>query len=124
MSKFVKVKTELRDLGLVKRALDDLKIQYGENQRYAHVWSGFSGTLPLVVKHGHFAFGLRPTEDGVFEVVGDDMQMSRVRPLLNQVQQRYAYHKIIAETEKAGFALVEETVGRDDVIRLTMRRWN
>ena len=39
MSKFVKVKTELRDLSLIKQALEDLKLAYQENARYVHTWS-------------------------------------------------------------------------------------
>ena len=30
MSKFVKVQTQLRDLNLVKHALDDLKLEFGK----------------------------------------------------------------------------------------------
>ncbi|MCB0082883.1 MAG: DUF1257 domain-containing protein, partial [Caldilineaceae bacterium] len=43
---------------------------------------------------------------------------------LDQIQQRYAYHKVLAEVEQAGFSLVEEKTGADNVIRLTVRRWN
>jgi hypothetical protein len=43
---------------------------------------------------------------------------------LQQVQQRYAYHKVLAEVEQAGFALVEEQTGKDHVIRMTVRRWS
>ena len=32
MSKFVKVQTELRDLALIKRSLEDLKLAYAESQ--------------------------------------------------------------------------------------------
>ena len=39
MSKFVRIQTELRDLALIKRALDDLALSDQENQRYTHVWS-------------------------------------------------------------------------------------
>jgi hypothetical protein len=123
MSKFVRVRTELRDLTIVKRALDDLKVKYQEDHRFTHVWSGLSGTLPLVVQMRGATFGLRPTESGAFEVVGDDMQMGSVRTLLQQVQQRYAYHRVRSEMELAGFDLVDEKVGTDKVIRLTVRRW-
>jgi len=123
MSKFVRVHTELRDLAMVKRALNDLKVQYRENHRFTHVWSGFNGTLPLVVQARGATFGLRPTEGGAYEVVGDDMQMGTVRALLQQVTQRYAYHRVRAEMEQAGFDLVDEKVGADKVIRLTVRRW-
>lgn len=124
MSKFVKVKTELRDLALIKRSLDDLKLAYATDEKYTHRWSNFSGEMPLVVKQpgAHFAF--RENTDGVYEAVGDDMQVASIRATLQKVQQRCAYHKVLAEAESAGFALVEESVGRDNVIRMTVRRWS
>ena len=123
MSKFVKVKTELRDLALIKQSLDDLKLAYQENAQYVHTWSGFTGKVPLLVKAKQATFGLRATDDNAYEVIGDDMQMGQIRKTVEQVQQRYAYHKILTETAKAGFELVDENVGRDQVIRLTVRRW-
>ena len=124
MSKFVKIQTELRESALIKRALDDLKIAYSENAHYVHTWSGFRGEVPLLIKQPGTLFGLRIAESGAYEVIGDDMQMARIRKMLGQIQQRYAYRKVLAETEKAGFDLVEETVGRDNIIRLTVRRWS
>lgn len=124
MSKFVKVQTQLRDLTLVKRALDDLKLDYAENQRFTHLWSGFSGQVPVVIRTRGATFGLRHTEADVYEAVGDDMQMASIRTTLAKIQQRYAYHSVLAATQEAGFDLVEESVGRDNVIRLTVRRWS
>lgn len=123
MSKFVKISTQLRDVALVKKALDDLKVKYQEHARYVHLWSGFSGDVPLVVQGQGLTIGLRAAEDGALEVLADDMQMARVRPLMQQIQQRYAYHSVLEATAAAGFDLVEETVGADKVIRLTVRRW-
>ncbi|MEZ4656034.1 MAG: DUF1257 domain-containing protein [Caldilineaceae bacterium] len=124
MSKFVKISTELRDLNMIKRSLADLKLNYAENQRFVHRWSGYDALTPLVVKTNRAHFGLRSTDDGVYEVIGDDMQMKQLRATLDQIQQRYAYHKVLAEVEQAGFSLVEEKTGADNVIRLTVRRWN
>lgn len=123
MSKFVKVKTELRDFSLIQRALDDLKLTYGVNQTYTHLWSGFCGAVPLVVKQPHATFGFRLNADGVYEAIGDDMQLAQIRTTVQQIQQRYAYHKVLTEVEQAGFMLVEERVGKDNVIRMTVRRW-
>jgi len=124
MSKFVRIKTELREFSLIKRALDDLALNYQENQRYTHVWSGFAGQVPLVVQAKGVKFAFRVTDEGLYEAIGDDMQMAVVRTHLDAIQQRYAYHKVLAEVESAGFALVEENVGRDNVIRMTVRRWS
>ncbi len=123
MSKFVRVQTTLRDLSLVKRSLDDLKIAYKENSQYRHYFSGFQGTVPLVIKQSRLEFALRQAADDSYEVIGDDMQMKQIRQIMGQIQQRYAYHKVVEETSKAGFTLVEEQVGNDQVIRMTVRRW-
>jgi hypothetical protein len=123
MSKFVQIKTELRDLALVKRALDDLKISYQEKAPYVHPFGGFRGQVPILVKERRASFGLRESGEGVYEIIGDDMQMAQIRAIMAPVQQRYAYHKVLAETERAGFNLVEESVGKDNVIRMTVRRW-
>jgi hypothetical protein len=124
MSKFVKVQTQLRDLNLIKQALDDLKLDYSENASFVHAWSGFRGQVPLVVNLNHARFGLRSTEAGDYELIGDDMQMKAIRKELDRIQQRYAYHAVRHATADAGFELVEENVGRDQVIRLTVRRWS
>jgi hypothetical protein len=124
MSKFVRIQTALRDLALIKRSLEDVKISYQENARYVHHWSGFKGEVPLLINHQRVQFALRLDKDNAYEVIGDDMQMATVRKTMAQVQQRYAYHKVVDETAKAGFSLVEETVGHDQVIRLTVRRWS
>ena len=124
MSKFVKVRTELRDLALIKRALDDLKLAYAENERFTHIWSGYSQQAPLVVKQKGATFALRTNDEGAYEAVGDDMQMAQIRSTLQGVQQRYAYYKVLSEVEQAGFTLVEERTGKDHVIRMTVRRWS
>lgn len=124
LSKFVRVKTQLRDPVLVKRALDDLQIRYEENGEYVHQWTKTRTSVPILVNQGHTSFGLREGDDGIYELVGDDMSMGRLKRTIGQVQQRYAYHKVLAETELAGFSLIEEAVGDDNVIRMTVRRWS
>ncbi len=124
MSKFVKVRTELRSVELVKQALHDLRIVYEENVRYHHLYSGANEVAALLVRAPEGAFGLKPNEDGALEIMGDSMQLAGVKQALQRIQQRYAYHMVVHETAKAGFAVVEEQTGRDQVIRMTVRRWN
>ncbi len=123
MSKFVKVQTQLRDLALVKQALADLKLPYDEEATFTHRWSGFTGKVPLVIRDPQASFGLRQAADGHYEVIGDDMQLRQIKGNLARIHQRYAYHKVLAETAKAGFDLVEERTDKGNVIRLTVRRW-
>ena len=124
MSKFVKVRTELRVLTMIKRALDDLGLKYQEDANYRHDWSGATHAAELVVKAGMLtSFGLRRNEEGVYEILGDNMGLSSQQDTLQQLNQRYAYHKVLNEVGKAGFSLVEETTDRNKAIRLVVRRW-
>lgn len=124
MSKFVKIRTQLRDLTMIKRALDDLNLAYKEDTAYQHGWSGASHAAELVVTTGMFtSFGLRRNDEGEYEILGDNMGLSNQQEMLQQLNQRYAYHKVLNEAGKAGFSLVEETTDRNKAIRLVVRRW-
>jgi len=123
MSKFVKIRTELRDLALIKRALDDLRLEWKPNVEYVHRYSGKREQAAVLVNAPGVHFGLRE-QDGRYEVMADDMYLRALNATLAQVTQRYAYHKVLADAALAGFELVEENVGRDQVIRLTVRRWS
>ena len=124
MSKFVQVKTQLRNPAMIKKALDDLALQYTENATYSHIYSGSNSHVPFLVTSGRLKFGLRPAKDGSYEVVGDEMQMRPVKSILENISQRYAYHMIVEETSRAGFNVVEESVGQDNSIHMTVRRWS
>lgn len=124
MSKFVQVKTELRDLAVVRRVLEEQEIPFQENATYVHRWSGRKEPVPLLIHERGVSFGLRPAADGGLELIGDDMFMAQGRALLQRIQQRYAYHLVRAEVEAAGFELVEETTDANQVIRMTVRRWS
>lgn len=124
MSKFVKVQTQLRERLLVQSALRDLKLVWKEDVTYRHPFSGTTSQVVFLVTGPAETFGLREGPEGVLEAVGDDMQKAAIHKTLDRVQQRYAYHMVLREAGKAGFELVEETAGRDQVIRLTVRRWS
>ena len=125
MSKFVKVRTELRNVELVKQALDDLRLVYEENVRYHHLYSGANEVAALLVRAPEgVPSASGPMRRARWKIMGDSMQLTGVKQTLQRIQQRYAYHMVVQETTRAGFAVVEEQTGRDQVIRMTVRRWN
>jgi hypothetical protein len=69
--------------------------------------------------------GFAQAADGTVGVVGMEEIVHREagRQFVNQVTQQYARQKVMAEAEKAGYRLVEESVGADNTIRLVVRRW-
>ena len=123
MSKFVKVQTELREARYLKQALDDLHLAWRENVTWQHRFSNQQRANAIVVDAPMAAIGFAPDAKGDFELLYDDMQKKSVIALVGKVRQRYAYHKVLDEAQKAGFELVEERTGADEVVRLTVRRW-
>lgn len=125
MSKFVKIQTELREAVYLTRALDDLRLPYRENAIWQHRYSRNQRVGAIVVDAPGAQVGFAPSgvSDGVLELLFDDMQKETVETLLGKIRQRYAYHKVLDEAKTAGFDLVEERTGADDIVRLTVRRW-
>jgi hypothetical protein len=123
MSKFVKVQTELREARYLKQALDDLQLAWREHVTWQHRFSKTQRANAIVVDTSFAPIGFAPNDAGAFEVLYDDMQKKTVDALVGKVRQRYAYHKVLDEAQKAGFELIEERTGADDVVRLTVRRW-
>lgn len=121
MSRFVSIKTELRDGKVLKESLQDLKctvIPKTEMTIYAK-------TQPIsfltVTPFGRVGFRLN--EDGQYELVGDEDVLKKQGNFLERLTQRYAYNKVVEEAKKAGFSLLKEEVMEDNSIKVVIRKW-
>jgi hypothetical protein len=128
MSHFTRVKTRMVDAEVLCQALRDLG---HEPERHARVrgWEGKSAPADVVVRPGGaFDVGFERAEDGSLQVVADWWGVGRDTGLreatfLPPVLQRYAYHTVVSQAAAQGFHVVQETVGADKGIKLTIRRW-
>ena len=112
MSKFVRVQTELRDVTLVKRALDELDLRYREDAVYTHRWTGHEERVRFLVDAPAPTFGLRAGDDGVLELVGDDMGMRKLRQTLGEAASaRVATHYTIEQEVAAHEKMYAEALG-------------
>ena len=129
MSKFVRIKTELRDLQAVKFALDALGLRYKENTTHRIPYAQRSVPVALRVRlpAGDW-FGLQWNRNRTaLEFVADSTQSRAIRSTLRQVQDRiaqaYAHQVVVQKAQELGFNIAEQKVGRDGVIRLVVRRY-
>ncbi len=130
MSHFTKVQTKLTDLDCVKQALEDLHCAYREGEVRVRGWRGQWSEADLVIDTGGpYNIGFRKTGKGNYEVVADwwgvEMRtgLSQTK-FLNELNQRYAYHKVISEVRKRGFLVAEDETLQDNTIRLVVRKWS
>ena len=130
MSHFTTVKAKLRDVQCIKQALEDLGYEFLEatNDQKVQV-RGYEGqleTADICVKASRtYDIGIRLTNQGV-EFLADWWGVETTKGVseeefVNQLSQRYAYHKIMKEVKVRGFSV--ETAEEEDTIQLTVRKW-
>ena len=130
MSHFTTVETQMNDLECILEALDDLGYEYTHAEEGVNV-RGYAQQLEkadIAIKvSGKYDVGIKIGVNGA-ELLADWWGVEATRGLteeqfVNQVQQRYAYHKVLKEVQKKGYTLDMEEQKQDNVISLTVRKW-
>lgn len=123
MSHFTRVRTQLRNLSVVQRALEDL----GYNVEMDAKVRGYGDRTDadLVVRlDGKYDIGFTERRNGEVDMVADmwGLKIDRV-DFLHEVTQRYAYLTVMEQAETQGFRVTTEENQTDGSIRLVMQRW-
>lgn len=130
MSHFTQVKTKITDITTLKKALEELGYGYIEGDVKVRGWRGITERADLAVSTGSpYNIGFRRSEDGSYEVIADWWGVqSRTglseRAFVRNVNQRYAYHKVVDEVTRRGYMVSEDEVTADNTIRLVVRKWS
>jgi hypothetical protein len=123
MSHFSKIKTTLKDLTLLKKALTDLSVNWDTEVKQIRGYTDFANLVISQNNNYDIGFSWNGFE---YQLVADLQfwqQPWSVELFLDKVSQRYAYHSIVESTEKQGFKAIEEVSLEDSSIQLTLQRW-
>jgi len=126
MSHFSKIKTTLKDLGLLQKSLNDIGISWDETISTIKGYKSQECFANLVIKQNNnydIGFTWNGTE---YQLVADLQfwqQPWSVELFLDKITQRYAYYSIIKATELQGFQRIEEISQENGSIKLTLQRW-
>lgn len=126
MSHFSKIKTTLKDLTLLKKALTDLSVNWDTEVKQIRGYKNQTDFANLIISQNNnydIGFSWNGFE---YQLVADLQfwqQPWSVELFLDKVSQRYAYHSIVESTEKQGFKAIEEVSLEDSSIQLTLQRW-
>lgn len=127
MSHFSQVKTQIRSLEPLQKALSDLGVNWKSGPSDLRGYRGETATAELVIsqENGYdVGFRWNGTE---YELVADLQYWKQpwtVESFLYKVTQRYAVQAVMAESENQGFSLSERTQLQDGSVRLVLQRWN
>ena len=127
MSHFSQIKTQIRNLPLLKSALSDLGMEWKAGPCEVRGYQGLTQVADVAIEQ-HNGYDIGFAWNGVsYELVTDLQfwqQNSSVDRFLKQVTQRYAYNTILSEGEQQGFAVAEQQQRQDGTIRLVLQRWS
>ncbi len=120
MSRYVTVRTQLRDMELLRQTL---KCMGCATQDQGRLLAGRKADLVVQTPAGPLGFAQGDAEEIGLIGMEELVRSAPATQFLNQVTQQYARRKVIADAERAGYRLVEETVDADNSIRLVVRKW-
>ena len=125
MSHFTTIKTEILDPEILKKTLSDLKFEFKENGKIPGHYGRMESADIVVKIFGNLQFGFnkRPGEEH-YEIGGtiEVLNQKRVKESINLIRSEYAYRKIIHETRKRGFSLVQKERLKAGTIKLVLRK--
>ena len=134
MSHFTSVKTKIKDLVCLQRALKDLGYAYSEasEEQLVRVL-GYQGETTDAKMSIHasktYDVGVQLTADGTYQFVADWWGVETTRGVteeefIQKLTQRYSYHKVMAEIKKRGFTIETEEQKEDETIQVRVRTWS
>ncbi|MCC7491474.1 MAG: DUF1257 domain-containing protein [Fimbriimonadaceae bacterium] len=124
MSHFTRVRTKLRDLQLLDRALRDLGYQPSLGRVRVRGWDGESRAADLVVQcSNRYDFGFRRDGDELVMILDEWGFRDEVPRLLERITQRYAYHVCLQQAAAQGFQVVATEEQLDGSLKLVVQRY-
>ncbi len=126
MSHFSQVKTQIRALEPLQKALTNLGLDW-KSSASAKSDRGQAVVAEVVIpQQNGYDIGFK-WNGSEYELVADMhfwQQPWAVESFLNKVTQNYAIAAVMSESENQGFALTTQTQQQDGSVRLVLQRWH
>lgn len=129
MSHFTTVQTKIKCLVTLKKVLAELGYSLKEGVTQVRGYAGqLADAVAVIDTKASYDIGIVQTQDG-YSLIGD-WEMVQVRAgieqaaLLKQINQRYAYHKVMEEVKKRGYQVVEEQTDGQQHVTVRVRKWS
>lgn len=123
MSHFTRVRTQLREIRMVKQALGDLGFSTGAGTVRGYGNQEVNADL-VVHMDGGYGIGFRK-EGNTVTMIADfwGLKINR-EEFLAKLSQRYAYLVVVEQAAEQGWQIVGEETQPDGSIRLVAQRWS
>jgi hypothetical protein len=130
MSHFTKVATKINDLVALRKALDQLGWKYKQAEAGVEVrgWRGAKSRAEIAIDMGKYDVGVVKQEDGTYALEADWWGVETTKGLteaeiVKEVNAKYAYQRVVAAVEEAGYTIDSNTVQADGSVKLNVSKW-
>jgi hypothetical protein len=134
MSHFTSIKTQIRDVESLRKALADVGFSTVEVHDTPQGLYGFEGNLrpetaEMIVRRKYIGsasndIGFKRQVDGQFTAIISNYDRGKYsQEWVNQLTQRYAYHALIARSGTEGFSIESEESLEDGTLRVVVGKW-
>jgi hypothetical protein len=134
MSHISKIETKIKDLAMLKKALEKLGmacVEAEEGKRLTLLGYGKDEVIEdcvMEIKTGSkYGIGIRKVGEQ-YEVVADWWAIEtftgeKQEDIMNRITRRYAYETVMDKVHSMGYDLVQEEQDAKNNLRITVRRW-
>jgi hypothetical protein len=132
MSHFTKCELKMTNLAALKKALEDLKLNFKAAEEHQSVtvrgYRGDSLQAAICIDMGKYDIGVVENAEGTYDLTADWWGVETTKGVSeaefkDQLSQKYQYHNVKMACEEKGYAVEEEVNEEDGSIRLVVRKW-
>ena len=132
MSHFTKCELKMTNLQALKKALEELQLQFQEAEEGQGVvvrgYRGDSLKARMSIDMGKYDVGVIANAEGSYDLTADWWGVETTKGVSeaefkDQLYQKYQYHNVKMACEEKGYAVEEEVNEEDGSIRLVVRKW-
>ena len=130
MSHFTKVKTQINDLVCLEKALGQLGWKFKRDAAGVTVrgWKGATMQAEMSIDMGKYDVAVVKAENGSYELVADWWGIETTRGITEaevakEINAKYAYQRVVAAVEDAGYSIDENAVQKDGTVKLSVSKW-
>jgi hypothetical protein len=130
MSHFTEIKTQIKDLGILKDALLKGGLAFETADEGVDVFNFFGDKERCALSIGtgtKYAVGVKLTADGTYELSADWELLGQckvdVEDLRSRILQNYSYCLVKSKLEAEGYSFGEESVDESGHVQMTVTKW-
>jgi hypothetical protein len=133
VSHFTKVKSKIKNLTFLKKALTSLGYAFQEAEAGQTLeikgWEGEKTKAVLEINPGcSYGIGVIVNEDETCELVADWWAIEtyterKQEDFVKEITKQYAYETVMDKVKKAGYSTVTEEQDDKDQIHIVLRKW-